>query len=118
MRAPLKESGREIVDSIQRTFDAGGRPAWPGLAKSTLRTPGSILNRSGRLRGSFEPHVEGQSVSADSDTVYGPRQNFGYDPAGKTGPGQVKTPARRFAYIPDEDVPLVVDPLKRYLWGR
>ena len=113
----LADAGDDIVASIQRNFDVGGRPSWRGLSPNTRPRGGSILNRSGRLRGSFEPQVKGKSVSADSDTVYGPRQQFGYDPAGKTGPGQVYTPARHFAELQDEDIPIIGQTIGGYIWG-
>lgn len=113
----LADSGDLIVGSIRRNFDVGGRPSWRGLSPNTRPRGGSILNRSGDLRGSFEPHVKGKSVSADSDSVYGPRQHYGYDPGGKTGPGQVYTPARPFAELQAEDVPVIGLTIGGYIWG-
>lgn len=116
-REALEEAGGEMVASIRRTFDAGGRPRWAPLSTATRARGGSILNRSGDLRSSFEPRVRGRTVSAESNVVYGPRQHFGYDPGGKTGPGQVRTPARSFAFVADEDVGLVVGPVWRLIAG-
>ena len=113
----LRDAGDLIVGSIQKNFDVGGRPSWRPLSANTRTRQGSILNRSGRLRGSFEPHVKGKTVSADSDEVYGPRQHFGYDPGGKTGPGQVHTPARPFAELQNEDIPRIGQTVGGYIWG-
>ena len=113
----LADAGEHIVASIQLNFDVGGRPVWRPLSPNTRPRGGSILNRSGDLRGSFAPHVMGKSVSVDSDSVYGPRQHYGYGPAGKTGPGQVYTPARPFAKLQDEDVPIIGQAIGGYIWG-
>lgn len=114
-RPALESSGDEMVAAIQRNFDAGGRPAWTPLSPNTRRG-GRLLNRSGRLRGSFAPHVRGRSVSADSDTPYGPRQHFGYKAKrGATGRGHSTTPARPFAELQDEDLDEVVAPIGRHV---
>ena len=119
-QSALAEAGEAMIRSIQRNIDVGGRPAFKPLAESTLRQNpgGSILNRSGDLRDSFVPHVRSRdTVSADSNVIYGPRQHFGYDaPEGATGRGYSNTPARPFATIPDEDVPNIVEPLANHIW--
>ncbi len=119
-RPALIEAGEAMIRSIQKNIDVGGRPAFKPLADSTrLKNPGgSILNRSGDLRDSFTPNLRGgNSVSADSNSIYGPRQHFGYDASeGASGRGHAHTPARPFATIPDEDVPNIVNPLGEYIW--
>lgn len=114
-RPALRSAGDEMVEAIQRNIDAGGRPFWTPLSPNTRRR-GPLLNRSGRLRGSFAPHVRGRSVSADSDTPYGPRQHFGYKAKrGVTGRGHSTTPARPFAELQDEDLDEVVAPIGRHV---
>ena len=107
-RPAMKQAADVVLGSIRKNFEVGGRPRWRGLAKSTLRNRkgGSILVRSGRLKGSFKPKVGNDETSVSSNVVYGPRQHFGYRPGrGKGGGrGQAPTPARPFATLQDEDV--------------
>lgn len=103
-RAAMRDAAGVMVASIRRSFDEGGRPRWKAHALSTRRRlvgPQRVLIRSGALRGSFRPRATNSEASADSTTVYGARQHFGYP--GGPGRGHSRTPARPFALLQSED---------------
>jgi phage virion morphogenesis protein len=112
---PLKAIGTYMVGSVQKNFQAQGRPQkWTPLAPSTLRgrrkgkgSGGpSILTDTARLKNSIQSKIAisaDPSVSIGSNVKYARRQQEGF-PKG-TGRGHAHTPARPFLVIQDEDVP-------------
>lgn len=103
---PLKAAGAHVVGSVEKNFQAQGRPKkWTPLATSTLRS-----RRKGRGRGSarilidtakmknqvaFRVHTKGVEIGLNA--VQAARQHFGYP--GGTGRGRSKTPARPFLML-------------------
>lgn len=107
---PMRAAGVLMVGSIQKNFNAGGRPTkWPKLAASTVRQrrrgsgKGGVkpLMDTGRLRASHSFRMRSNGVEAGTNMVQAKRQHFGY-PGGK-GRGRSKTPARPFVMFQEED---------------
>lgn len=101
---PLKASGVYMVGSIQRNFQAQGRPTkWKPLSAKTLarrrkgrgKGKGQILIDRGRLKNSHSMRLVKDGVQVGTNVVYAPRQHFGYS-SSKKGRGHAKTPARPF----------------------
>lgn len=100
----LAEIGEILLVSIQRNFEAGGRPkAWARLAKSTIaqrvkvkKWPGKILQRSGSygLLGSVNKRVGKDFVSVGANKVYATTHQFGAR-KGQFGKHQVTIPAHK-----------------------
>ncbi|HEY6232808.1 MAG TPA: phage virion morphogenesis protein [Pyrinomonadaceae bacterium] len=111
----LAVAGEYGVGSVQRNFEAEGRPQhWSPLAPATIRGRRKGRGRGGprilqdtrRLAGGVHKQVVSEGVKiATSPLAYARRQQEGYDPAGKKGPGQVKTPARKYLMLQEpEDI--------------
>lgn len=78
-----------------------------------------ILIDRARLKNSigYKVHLAlpNSNVEVGTNVVYGPRHHFGYDPAGKKGRGQVRTPARAFLLVQDEDFRDMKEILSRHI---
>lgn len=119
---PLKAIGVYMVGSVQRNFQAQGRPTkWQSLATSTLRR-----RRKGKGRGSarilidtgamknavtFRVHTDGVEIGLNK--VQAARQHFGY-PGGQ-GRGHSPTPARPFLLFQEEDKRECIDILRSHI---
>lgn len=88
-----------VAGAIEKNFDAEGRPLrWPPLAPATLRRkpPGlRILERTGRLRRSISPRIEGGALLASTRVPYAAAHQRGV-------PGRL--PARPFLALTPGDV--------------
>lgn len=115
---PLRAAGVYMVGSIEKNFQAQGRPTrWTPLSARTLagrrvgkgRKRGKgprILINSARMKNSVSSQVHLQNpesyTEVGTNVIYAPRQHFGYQGKGK-GRGQATTPARPFVMFQDED---------------
>lgn len=129
---PLHAIGVYMLGSVERNFQAQGRPTrWTPLKPSTLarRRKGphqggpQILMDTGGLKHSIKEQVTlsgNSSVSIGSNKKYARRQQMGYE--GKTGKGAGRghspTPARPFLLIQEEDKPKIIEIARRCLEGK
>ena len=108
---PMRESADYMLASVDRNFAAQGRPErWEPHAETTrerLIGPQRLLERSGTMRGGFEPSfsASGWGIANAAARAYWPRQHFGFN--GNGGRGHSRTPARPFLLFQTEDVPAV-----------
>lgn len=114
---PLKAGGVYLIGSIQRNFNAQGRPKkWQKLAASTLkqrrRGKGSggvkILSNTGLLKASVDKKMTSDGIAIGTNKVQARRLHHGYPPGGagpigKRGRGHSRTPARPFVMFQNED---------------
>lgn len=126
LQPAMKASGVYMLGSIERNFQAQGRPAkWKTLAPSTLRQ-----RRKGRGKGGpqilvNEGLLKGSVTSADSmettngsmiigtNKVQAARMHFGYK--GGEGRGHSETPARPFLLFQTEDADAIETIFNRHL---
>lgn len=108
---PLKASGVYMVGSIQRNFQAQGRPdKWKPLSAKTLarrrkgRGKGGsrILIDRGLLKNSHSWRLVSDGVEIGTNKIQAKRQHFGYQSA-KKGRGHATTPARPSVMFQEED---------------
>ncbi len=87
VRTPLKESGIQMLRSIDNNFKVGGRPnKWRPLAQSTInaRRKGKgkggpqILQDNGILKGSITTRTRKDFVAIGTSIPYAPVHNFGH----------------------------------------
>ncbi len=125
MRPIMAEIGNMILNDIDETFEAEGKPKWLQLSRTTLRLGYTnmgkskskktylkngthsrgfekyiegrkILQKSGRLRNSIVPRVSDDEVVVGTNLKYAAIHQFG----GMAGRGRkVKIPARPFMPI-------------------
>ena len=133
--------GQQVVTSVQRNFEAGGRPsAWAPLSWATLAkrgkkgkggwmgmSRGKVLVRQGMaggLLGSIHAKPEADKVTVGTDKIYAAVQQFG---EGKGAAGTTKRgalipwgniPARPYLLVQDSDWPKVTRQLADYLMGK
>lgn len=122
---PMKAAGTYMVGSIQRNFNAGGRPTkWKGLAASTIRQRRKgksgrggikILIDKAQLRNSHSMRMRSEGVEVGTNAVQAKRQHFGYP--GGSGRGHAKTPARPFVMFQKEDPDAIATIFSRHLRG-
>ena len=121
---PMKAAGTYMIGSVQRNFNAGGRPKkWQKLAPATVaqRRRGSgkggmkPLIDTARLRNSPAMRLRTDGVEVGTNMVQGKRQHFGY-PGGK-GRGHSKTPARPYMMFQTEDTEAIGKIFSRHLRG-
>ncbi len=121
---PLKATGAYMLGSIERNFQAQGRPQkWESLATSTIRG-----RRRGKGRGSprilidtaamknavaYRVHTEGVEIGLNK--VQAKRQHFGFP--GGPGPGHAHTPARPFLLFQQEDLERIPKFFLRHIEG-
>lgn len=116
--------GEDVVESIQRNFEEGGRPTkWKKLKKVTTdqrkksgKWPGKILFRSGVLMKGvvYKPFNNRVVVYAGSNMSkdYAAIHHFG----GMAGRGRkVKIPARPYMMIQDEDLKEMKAELNKFI---
>ncbi len=138
MTPAAKAIGEVILSSVERNFEAGGRPTkW----KESLRVKtkgGQTLSDTGRLRRSFTAKADRTSVSVGTDVKYAPILQMGGKTRARTikpvrkkalfWPGAshpvksvrhpgAKIPARPFLMIQKEDWTEINETIKDYL-GR
>ena len=119
-RPAFEEAGEYFKGSIDRNFEASGRPRrWQKLAASTLagrRRRGNSSERpledTGKMRAGIQAIVKSDSLEAGSDAVQARRQQHGW-PGGK-GRGNSRTPARPFVMIQTEDQDAVTELFSRH----
>jgi len=109
--SPLMKIWGEIgLASIQENFEVGGRPKkWTKLAASTIERKGHnrpLIGRTGNLsRLTMKADRDGVTLgTSPSSKAYAARQQFGWPGTGARAGGKVKTPARPFLLLQDEDV--------------
>lgn len=75
---PVLEDIRErMIDSIQRNFDAGGRPtAWP-VSQRARQESGKTLIRTARLKNSLTGQVQSNRVTLGTNMLYARIHQFG-----------------------------------------
>lgn len=119
---PLKAAGVYMLGSIERNFQAQGRPdKWTALNESTLarRRKGrgkgrsQILIDTAHLKNSTAMRLTGDGVEIGTNVIYAPRQHFGYE--GGEGRGQAETPARPFLMFQDEDIDAIGNIFRRHI---
>ena len=119
---PLKAAGVYMLGSIERNFQAQGRPEkWTALNESTLarrrkgrgKGKAQILIDTARLKNSMSMRLTGDGVEVGTNVIYAPRQHFGYE--GGEGRGQAKTPARPFLMFQDEDIDAIGQIFRRHI---
>lgn len=81
---PLAQYGVFILQAIDKTFRAQGRPAWQPLAPSTIADrlregygAGPILQRDGSLRRGFKTTVRRRSLQLTNSMSYFPYHQYG-----------------------------------------
>jgi phage gpG-like protein len=134
----LKAAGVYMVGSVERNFQAQGRPKkWQALAASTLKRRrkgrrsgdgrlrdaqgrflgkgggGQILIDTAAMKNAVNYRVRTDGVEIGLSKVQAARQQFGYP--GGTGRGHSHTPARPFLMIQDEDKTEIQNLFRRHL---
>jgi phage virion morphogenesis protein len=134
----MLEIGEIVRTSVERNFDAGGRPKWNESAR-VKREGGQTLSLSGRLRRSFAVQAGNDRVAVGTNVVYAAIHQLG----GKTGPHVIKPkranalfwpgarhpvksvnhpgsviPARPFLMVQNEDWTEIRSVINRYLSTR
>lgn len=138
-QTPMWEDiGFEVLNSVQRNFDAEGRPEkWQALARSTLlRKVGGvrkastkrghwtakakktlhgnkILTDTAQLRNSIAAEADAAGVTVGTNMVYGAIHQFG----GRAGRGSI-IPARPYLLLQEEDYPKIAAIIERHLTER
>lgn len=118
LEEPTTSAGEYMLGSIKQNFEAEGRPKWQGLSPSTLKNKkgSKILHESGALEDAATSpgalNVSADGFEIEPNSVYGPRQNFGYP--GGTGRGRAKTPARPFLLFQEEDSDAILTIFNRH----
>jgi len=115
MRPAMRDISILLKESVKKNFEAEGRPKkWKPLAPSTIAskvkrkgTWRPILVDTGKLRASNTPSY-GAKWAKLTNAVKG---NYGWKHQYGTG----KIPARPFMMIQDEDIPRIIDVLRRYI---
>lgn len=94
LRPAFAEIGEMLVRSVQKNFQAGGRPdRWVGR-KSPAKTPGSkLLIDTGRLVNSITSRHTNSYAEVGTNVVYGATHQFGRGPI----------PARPFLVVQADD---------------
>lgn len=119
---PLKAAGVYMLGSIERNFQAQGRPdKWTDLSDETLASrrkgrgkgKAQILIDTARLKNSMSTRLTGEGVEIGTNVIYAPRQHFGYE--GGDGRGQAETPARPFLMFQDEDIDAIGQIFRRHI---
>lgn len=119
---PLKAVGVYMVGSVERNFQAQGRPQkWQGLAASTMRRrrkgrgrgTSRILIDTAGMKNAVDYRVHTGGVEIGLSKVQAARQHFGYP--GGPGRGHSKTPARPFLMFQQEDFSEIQGIFKRHL---
>jgi phage gpG-like protein len=106
----LKVAGLVVLESVNRNFMAGGRPAWVALSPTTIKRRGGKaqpLRDTGLLMASISPgapdgwyKLTPESVEVGTTVPYAGAQQFG------TKDGHV--PARPFMVVQPEDEDVIV----------
>jgi phage virion morphogenesis protein len=138
-REPLKRSIQKvIIPSIQKNFDAGGRPAWAPYADSTIEfhemlnedLSSSMLVKSGALKATMS-FLSNWTISTTSATLTDLPQRVWYGKVHQAGGKGGKAghtgviPARPFVMFQDEDGTAITEVFAQWLderimknWGR
>ncbi|MFA7175540.1 MAG: phage virion morphogenesis protein [Kiritimatiellia bacterium] len=109
----LQIVGEVVQTSVQRNFEAGGRPGrWKPLSAKTLKYKknGKILvdkGMAGGLLGSIHYTVGRNSVIIGTDKIYAAAHQFGYSPRNLS--------ARPFLMVQDEDTVEIIAELADYI---
>lgn len=103
------EVGEIVLNSVQRNFDAEGRPKrWPRRKRQTRQTIGKkVLTVTGRLRNSIHSVPSARQVRVSSNVVYAATHNFGRDPI----------PQREFLLVQQEDEGPIAKALEEGILG-
>ena len=110
----LRAIGETVRTSVERNFEAQGRPGKWLPSQRVLRTGGQTLSLTGRLRRSFSVNATGTRATVGTNVVYAAIQHFG----GKAGRGGKATiPARPFLLVQDEDWAQINRQLAEYITG-
>lgn len=110
----MRAIGETVRRSVERNFEAQGRPGkWPP-SQRVLRTGGQTLSITGRLRRSFSVHATGSRATVGTNVIYAAIHQMG----GKAGKGHKATiPARPFLMVQDEDWAEINRQLAEYITG-
>lgn len=115
LRPFFKKVGVYMLGSINRTFQAQGRPKWKGLAKSTMRGrerigkwPGRMLQVTGRLKGSIVYRASRNDVEVGTSVPYAVHLHF----------GTKKMIDRPFLQFMNEDVKMIHKIFEQHLKDR
>lgn len=110
----MRTIGETVRSSVERNFEAQGRPAKWTPSQRVLRTGGQTLSLSGRLRRSFSVKATGKEAVVGTNVVYAAIHQMG----GRAGRGgKVKLPARPFLLVQDEDWREIERQLADYITG-
>jgi phage virion morphogenesis protein len=110
----MRSIGETVRRSVERNFEAQGRPAKWTPSQRVLRTGGQTLSLTGRLRRSFSVQATGSRAAVGTNVVYAAIHQMG----GRAGRGgKVKLPARPFLMVQDEDWTEIERQLADYITG-
>lgn len=110
----MRAIGETVRTSVERNFEAQGRPGKWLPSQRVLRSGGQTLSLTGRLRRSFSVQATGSRATVGTNVVYAAIQQMG----GKAGRGgQVTIPARPFMLVQDEDWAQINRQLADYIMG-
>lgn len=110
----MRSIGETVRRSVERNFEAQGRPAKWTPSQRVLRTGGQTLSLTGRLRRSFSVQATGSRAVVGTNVVYAAIHQMG----GRAGRGgKVKLPARPFLLVQDEDWREIERQLADYITG-
>lgn len=136
-----EDVGQEVLNSVQRNFDAEGRPEkwapvarltllrkvggvrkastkrghWTAKAKKTLHG-NKILTDTSQLRNSINAEADSKSVTVGSNEDYAAIHQFGGLPDMPPGPAAV--PARPYLLLQDADWATIADIIEEHLTRR
>jgi phage virion morphogenesis protein len=110
----MRAIGETVRTSVERNFEAQGRPGKWLPSQRVRKTGGQTLSLTGRLRRSFSVKATGSRVSVGTNVVYAAIHQMG----GKAGRcGKVTIPARPFLMVQDEDWREIERQLAEYITG-
>lgn len=109
----LKPAGEVMKTSVAENFEGGGRPKWQPLAATTIKRKGHSrpLIWKGFLKNVTLKVTKDAAIlgTQPNTSAYAARQQFGW-PGGK-----VKTPARPFLVLQQEDKREILEMLDRHI---
>jgi len=92
-----------LMHAVEENFAEQGRPAWVDLKEKTKEVrrkqnkwPGKILQVSGQLASSIQPHVSKDEAAVGTNKIYAATHQFG-------DPGR-NIPARPFLTLGEDDL--------------
>ncbi|MBI4822655.1 MAG: phage virion morphogenesis protein [Nitrospirae bacterium] len=111
-----------MQSSVEKNFDAEGRPKWHPLHPLTIRDrmrqgywPGKILHRTGALRASIAQYFDSRRAGVGTNLKYAAVHQYGELTSIKGRRALI--PARPFLKLTDEEMGEITNVINDYLLG-